>query len=220
MRVIRAARELGIATVAVYSDLDRTRSTCGWPTRRSRSAADGRRELLNTEAILDAIAQWRRRRAPRLWLLQRERRLRPGRYRPRRGVHRPAARGDRRDGRQGLEPHGGVPRRAPIVPGTTDSQHRPTSPVLRRGARLAGRHQGRLRWRRPRHEGRAVGGRGRRRDGERPARGEELLGRDEVYVERYLTWPRHVEVQIVGDQQGTWCGSRRGTARPSAATRS
>ena len=36
------------------------------------------------------------------------------------------------------------------------------------------------------------------------------FGRDEVYVERYLTWPRHIEVQLVGDQQGNvvWISTR------------
>jgi acetyl-CoA/propionyl-CoA carboxylase, biotin carboxylase, biotin carboxyl carrier protein len=36
------------------------------------------------------------------------------------------------------------------------------------------------------------------------------FGRDECYVERYLSWPRHVEMQIIGDQHGdcVWVAER------------
>jgi acetyl-CoA/propionyl-CoA carboxylase biotin carboxyl carrier protein len=36
------------------------------------------------------------------------------------------------------------------------------------------------------------------------------FGRDECYIERYLTWPRHVEMQIIGDTHGNvvWIGER------------
>ena len=36
------------------------------------------------------------------------------------------------------------------------------------------------------------------------------FGRSECYVEKYLTWPRHVEMQVIGDTQGTvvWVGER------------
>ena len=173
---------------------------------------DGRRELPQHRADPRGDrAVRRRRRAPRLRLLLREHRLRPGHHRAGRHLHRPAARGHRGHGRQGVEPHRRPGGRRAGVPGTTE--------FLTSGDEVVafGEEFG---WPVAIKAAYGGGGRGMRvvqsadeaHAALESAQSEALkgFGRDECYVERYLTWPRHVEMQIIGDTHGNvvWVGER------------
>jgi acetyl-CoA/propionyl-CoA carboxylase biotin carboxyl carrier protein len=213
VRVIRAARELGIRTVAVYSDLDRNAHHVRLADEAfalgGQTAAES---YLNTEAILDAIER------------SGADAVHPG-YgffsenadfaRAIAGIDvtwigpPPEAideMGDKVSSRLAAQRGG-----APIVPGTTE---------FAQGAdeiRTFGDANG---W--PVCIKAAFGGGGRgmkvvqaaadvdeaMASAQREAKA--FFGRDEVYVERYLTWPRHVEVQVVGDQHGdvVWVSTR------------
>ncbi len=213
VRVIRAARELGIQTVAVYSELDRNalhvRMADEAYALGGQTAADS---YLNTEAILDAIRQ------------SGADGVHPGygffsenadfaRAITELGVAwiGPPAEaidemGDKVSSRLAAQRGG-----APIVPGTTQFAEGPDE------IRDFGNEFG---W--PVCIKAAYGGGGRgmkvvqaaedvddaMASAQREAKA--FFGRDEVYVERYLTWPRHVEVQIVGDQHGdvVWVSTR------------
>jgi acetyl-CoA/propionyl-CoA carboxylase biotin carboxyl carrier protein len=213
VRVIRAARELGIATVAVYSELDRdalhVRLADEAYALGGQTAAES---YLNTEAILDAIRQ------------SGADGVHPGygffsenaefaRAITDMGVAfigpPPAAieeMGDKVSSRKAAMRGG-----APIVPGTTEFAQSADE------IRAFGEENG---W--PVAIKAAFGGGGRgmkvvpsadkvaeaMASAQREAK--NFFGRDEVYVERYLTWPRHVEVQIVGDTHGdvVWVSTR------------
>jgi acetyl-CoA/propionyl-CoA carboxylase biotin carboxyl carrier protein len=213
VRVIRAARELGISTVAVYSELDRdslhVRLADEAYALGGQTVAES---YINTDAILDAIR------------LSGADAVHPG-Y----GFFSENADFARAVIEMGVEFIGPPPSAmdemsdkvssrlaalrggAPIVPGTTE---------FAKGAdeiRDFGNEHG---W--PVCIKAAFGGGGRgmkvvhdaadvddaMASAQREAK--SFFGRDEVYVERYLTWPRHVEIQLVGDKQGdvVWISSR------------
>ena len=213
VRVIRAARELGIKTVAVYSELDRNalhvRLADEAYALGGRTAAES---YLNTDAILDAIER------------SGADGVHPGygffsenaefaRAITAKGVAfigpPPAAieeMGDKVSSRKAALRGG-----APIVPGTTEfvtTAAEITALGIEYGYPIAIKA--------------AFGGGGRgmkvvrsadevesaMESAQREAR--NFFGRDEIYVEKYLTWPRHVEVQIVGDQHGecVWVSTR------------
>ncbi|MEN9505912.1 MAG: acyl-CoA carboxylase alpha chain [Actinomycetota bacterium] len=213
VRVIRAARELGIATVAVYSELDRdalhVRLADEAYALGGQTAAES---YLNTAAILDAIDR------------SGADGVHPGygffsenadfaRAITAKGVAfigpPPEAideMGDKVSSRKAALRGG-----APIVPGTTEfvtSADEIKAFGAEHGYPLAIKA--------------AFGGGGRGMKVVRSAdevqeamdsaqrESKAFFGRDEIYIERYLTWPRHVEVQIVGDQHGNcvWVSTR------------
>jgi acetyl-CoA/propionyl-CoA carboxylase biotin carboxyl carrier protein len=226
VRVIRTCRELGVATVAVYSELDRDALHVRLATESYLNALLGRladeayalggqtaaESYLNTEAILDVIER------------SGADAVHPGygffsentdfaRAITERGVTfvgpPPEAievMGDKISARHAAEKVGVIG-----VPGRTDVLTSPDQVVT------FGNEFG---W--PVAIKAAYGGGGRGMkvvagpddapEALESAKRESLsyFGRDECYIERYLAWPRHVEMQIIADTHGNalWLGER------------
>lgn len=213
VRVIRTAREMGIATVAVYSELDRNalhvRLADEAYALGGQTAAES---YLNTSAIIEAIK------------LSGADAVHPGygffsenadfaKTITDMGVTfigpPPAAiveMGDKVSSRKAALRGG-----APIVPGTTEflksadeiSQFAKTHgfPVAIKAA-----YGGGGRGMKVVHDEKSV------QEAMESAQRESkaFFGRDEIYVEKYLSWPRHIEIQLVGDTHGNvvWVSSR------------
>ena len=213
VRVIRTAREMGIATVAVYSELDRNalhvRLADEAYALGGQTAAES---YLNTAAIVDAI-----------------KRSGADGVHPGYGFFSENADFARTITEMGVAFIGPPPEAivemgdkvssrkaalrggAPIVPGTTEFVTSAKEIVD------FGNEHG---W--PVAIKAAFGGGGRgmkvvqSADAVQEAmdsaqrESKAFFGRDEIYVERYLTWPRHIEVQLVGDKHGNvvWVSTR------------
>ena len=213
VRVIRTAREMGIATVAVYSEADRNALHVRLADEAYALGGNTPAEsYLNTEAILKAIED------------SGADGVHPGygffsentdfaRAITERGVAfigpPPSAihvMGDKVSSRIAAQKAN-----VPMVPGTTEFL-KDYRDIVKFGAEFGY----------PLVIKAAFGGGGRGMKVVRnPEEAESQLasaqreaksafGRDEAYIERYLVWPRHIEMQIIGDQHGNvvWVGER------------
>ena len=205
-RVIRTAKRMGIKTVAVYSDADARAPHVRMADESVRlGPAPAAESYLKAELIIDACkATGAEAVHPGYGFLQRADQLRQGAGEGRHRLHRPAAEGHRRDGRQDRIQEAGARR-----PGSTSSPAiSTTSPTTDEAVKIA------------KDIGYPVmmkasaggGGKGMRlaysekdvREGFEATKREGLasFGDDRVFIEKFIEDPRHIEIQVLGDKHG------------------
>ena len=207
IRVMRTCRELGITTVAVYSELDRDAEHVRYADEAyalgGQTAAES---YLNTDAILDAIRDvGRRRRASRA--TGSSPRTPTSRARSSTRASRGSVRRPRRSRSWATRSRRASPRSAPRSRRSRAPPSRsPTSqqilafgaehgyPIAIKAAFGGGGRGMKVVARRRRAPRRAF------ESAQREA--QAYFGRSECYMERYLTRPRHVELQVFCDTHG------------------
>ena len=205
LRIIRACRELGIKTVAVYSEADVQSLHVQLADEAICIGGPERRQLPARRPDHQRRRDRRRRRHPsRLRLSLRERPIRRAVRVLQDRVHRPEVEGDQDDGRQGRrQGHGRKKAGVPTVPGS-DGPIETEAEALKIARKIGY----------PVIIKAAAGGGGR---GMRiahndvsfakeyhVARGEaeKAFGNGAVYIEKYIEKPRHIEFQILADHHG------------------
>jgi len=205
LRVIRTCRELGIPTVAVYSDVDRNALHVRMAEEAVRiGAAPPNQSYLRVEAILDAArATGAQAIHPGYGFLSEKAHFAEAVEQAGLTFIGPPSTAMRRMGDKLSSRSAMVKAGVPVVPGLTE----PVADVdaaIREAAKIgypvALKAAG------------GGGGKGIRRCADpkdlpsafRTASGEALsaFGDGRIYIERYLDRPRHIEVQIVGDKHG------------------
>ncbi len=206
LRIISACRELGIRTVAVYSEADRDALHVRFADEDVCIGPYAVRRLV-PEHLGDRFGggdHGGRRDPPGLRVPVRERLFRRDPAGLPHHLHRPDARRDPQDGRQvGRAANGGRRRRADR-PRLAGARREPRGgPRVRRQGRLPGDPEGVGRRRRTRHAGRAAtSGSSRSAFETARAEAEKAFGNAEVYLEKYVEDPRHIEFQVFGDRHG------------------